>query len=112
MFAGDRLLSKQYQRPKGGRRYIRHDLRIWDASFGRDPRLQDDQGAHVQGDAGMYDWRERAKIGAARMRAYYDVIPARESAITLDPTRKNPWGDPLPRIDFVFFQAEDGIRDA
>ena len=35
------------------------------------------------------------------MRGYYDVIPARESALTLEPNRKNPWGDPLPRIDFV-----------
>ncbi len=100
MFAGDSLLSKQYQKAKPGR-YVRHDLRIWESSFGRDPRMVDDQGGLLLGDAILDDWRQRSQKGAARMRAYYDVIPARESAITLDATRKNPWGDPLPRIDFV-----------
>ena len=33
--------------------------------------------------------------------SYYDVIPARESSLTLASTNKNPWGDPLPKIRFV-----------
>jgi quinoprotein glucose dehydrogenase len=100
MFEGDSLLSKYYQQAKPGK-YMRHDLRIWESSFGREPRLRDDQGTALLGDAVLDDWRERSATGVARMRAYYDVLPARESAITLDATRKNPWGDPLPRIDFV-----------
>jgi quinoprotein glucose dehydrogenase len=110
MFAGDSLLSKQYQRLKSGP-YVRHDLRIWESSYGRDPRLQDDQGALLMGDAVLEDWRKRSQKGAARMRAYYDVIPAKESAITLDPARKNPWGDPLPRIDFVDSDWSKTLRE-
>jgi quinoprotein glucose dehydrogenase len=113
MFAGDSLLSKHFQRAKAGHqgRYVRHDLRIWESSFGRDPRIQDDQGALLLGDAILDDWRKRSKTGVARMRAYYDVIPARESAITLDPERKNPWGDPLPRIDFVDSDWSKELRE-
>src|SRR5690606_1355563 len=36
----------------------------------------------------------------ARLRSYYDVLPARESAVTLDDARTTPWGAPLPRIAF------------
>ena len=36
----------------------------------------------------------------ARVRCYYDVIPDKTSEITLDPNRKNAWGDPLPKISF------------
>ena len=92
-------------------RYMRHDLRIWESSYGRNPRLQDDQGGTLLGDAMLDDWRKRSQTGAARMRAYYDVIPARDSAITLDSERKNPWGDPLPRIDFVDSDWSKDLRE-
>jgi quinoprotein glucose dehydrogenase len=110
MFGGDSLLSKHYQRERPGK-YVRHDLRIWESSHGRDPRVRDDRGEALLGDALLDDWRSRARTGAARMRAYYDVIPARESALTLDPTRKNPWGDPLPRIDFVDSDWTKDLRE-
>jgi choline dehydrogenase-like flavoprotein len=48
----------------------------------------------------LADWRERARTGAARVRAYYDVLPARESELTLDGSTKNHWGDPMPRLQF------------
>jgi quinoprotein glucose dehydrogenase len=48
----------------------------------------------------LADWRERARTGAARVRAYYDVIPAKESELTLDASAKNRWGDPMPRLQF------------
>ncbi|MGH9335341.1 MAG: GMC oxidoreductase [Vicinamibacteria bacterium] len=110
MFEGDSLLSKKFQREKRGR-YARHDLRIWESGFGREPRLKDDSGKVLLGNALFEDWRGRTKKGAARMRAYYDVIPARESAITLDLERKNPWGDPLPRIDFVDSDWSKDLRE-
>jgi quinoprotein glucose dehydrogenase len=110
MFFGDSLLSKHFQRARPGK-YVRHDLRIWESSFGRDPRVRDDQGSLLLGDAILDDWRKRSQKGVARMRAYYDVIPARESAITLDPERKNPWGDPLPRIDFVDSDWSKELRE-
>jgi quinoprotein glucose dehydrogenase len=96
----DSLLSKKFQREKTSR-YVRHDLRLWETSFGRTPRLRNDAGGLLLGDAALDDWRSRTETGVVRMRAYYDVLPARESALTLDPNRKNEWGDPLPRIDFV-----------
>jgi quinoprotein glucose dehydrogenase len=52
------------------------------------------------GDAILADWRQRTTRGTARVRSYYDVVPARESALTLDDAKKNAHGDPLPRLDW------------
>jgi choline dehydrogenase-like flavoprotein len=48
----------------------------------------------------MRDWRKRtaAGRGTARVRAYYDIVPARDSELTLDATKQTPWGDPLPKL--------------
>jgi choline dehydrogenase-like flavoprotein len=94
------LVTKKFMRPGALAKYVRHDLRVWESSFGRDARLRDDKGALLFGDALLKDWRERAKTGAARVRGYYDVLPARESELTLDGSRKNRWGDPMPRLTF------------
>lgn len=91
----DSLLSKQFQRPGVQDHYMRHDLRIWETDFGRRPRLRGDRGELLLGADAMADWRSRSERGAARLRAYYDVIPARESGMRLDATRRNPYGDPL-----------------
>ncbi len=105
VYRQDSLLSKRFQhqdreaQPDG--KYIRHDLRIWESDFGRRARLRGDGGELLLGQAALDDWRGRIRSGALRLRGYYDVIPARESALTLEPGRRNPWGDPLPRIDFV-----------
>ncbi len=92
------LVTKQFMRRPPGDRYLRHDLRVWESSFARAPRLRDDAGALLLGDELLNDWRARTRTGVARVRAYYDVIPDRESAVTLDPSRRNAWGDPLPRL--------------
>lgn len=118
VYRADSLLSKQFQHGKR-EPYVRHDLRIWESDFGQRPRVKDDSGSWLFGDALLDDWTTRTGNGVARMRAYYDVIPAKESSLTLDPNRKNPWGDPLPRIDFVDStwsrelreHTEDSIRD-
>src|SRR5438045_7383979 len=94
------LVTKQFMRAKQGTKFIRHDLRVWESAMGRAPRLTDDSGALMLGDAILDDWRARAKTGAARVRAYYDVIPDRASELTLDATRKNQWGDPHPKLAF------------
>jgi len=94
------LVSKQFMRvPKSGR-YLRHDLRLWESSVGREPRLRDEKGGLQFGDAMLNDWRARAKGATARVRAYYDVIPDRESKLTLDTTRTNRFGDPMPTLAF------------
>jgi glucose dehydrogenase len=101
----DSLLSKRYQHDAepvtrtGG--YSRFDLRIWETSYGREPRLRDDAGDLLLGSALLDDWRRRATRGAARLRAYYDVLPSPESRLTLDPSRRNEHGDPMLRIDFA-----------
>jgi choline dehydrogenase-like flavoprotein len=46
------------------------------------------------------DWRARAKGATARVRAYYDVLPDKESKLTLDATRTNRFGDPMPTLSF------------
>ena len=93
------LLSKQFMRAKGGD-FIRHDLRIWESASGKGPRLKNDTGDVMLGDDILADWRKRTATGVARVRSYYDVLPDRTSELTLDATRKTPWGDPLPKLSF------------
>jgi glucose dehydrogenase len=94
------LVSKQFMRTKPGSEFIRHDLRIWESSSGKTARLANDKGELMLGDAILDDWRNRTRTGAARVRAYYDVIPDRSSELTLDSSKKNEWGDPLPKLSF------------
>ena len=92
------LVTKHFMRSPRTDKYVRHDLRIWESSVGREARLVNDAGALLLGDEGMADWRSRTAEGTARVRSYYDVVPDRESALTLDGARKTPWGDPAPVI--------------
>ena len=95
------LLSRQYFRckPDSGL-YARHDLRIWESAVGREPRLRDSRGKILLGDALAADWKTRATLkGTARLRAYYDTHPDRDSRLTLDSGAKNRFGDPLPKIE-------------
>jgi len=99
------LISRQFFRCATDRPYVRHDLRVWESPHGREPRLADEGGRLLLGDALLDDWRRRAAKGAARLRAYYDVHPSKESALILDPARRNRFGDPLPRIQHVVDDA-------
>jgi choline dehydrogenase-like flavoprotein len=105
------LLSKQFMRAPAGERYLRHDLRLWESSFARGPRLRGDDGSLLLGDDIMRDWRGRTKTGVARVRAYYDVIPDRSSELTLDRSRRNAWGDPLPKLAFRDAPESAALRD-
>ncbi|MEP6731846.1 MAG: GMC family oxidoreductase, partial [bacterium] len=105
------LVTKQFMRKPVGERYLRHDLRVWESSYDRGPRLSNGAGAIMFGDDIMRDWRERTKTGVARVRSYYDVIPARESALTLDTTRRNAHGDPLPRLAFKDAPESEALRE-
>lgn len=109
-FGNHSLLSKRFQRgDEGSGRYVRHDFRVWDSTSGRQPRLEDDEGRLLLGDAFLADWRSRAGTGAARLRAYYDVLPHRDSRIELD-GGMNMWGDPLPRLRFQDADASMDLR--
>jgi glucose dehydrogenase len=102
------LISRKFFRCPPGAPFVRHDLRVWESSAGRDPRLKDAGGKLLLGDALMADWRARTVRGAARVRAYYDVHPSADSALTLDSSKKNRWGDPLPAIRQVLDDATKG----
>ena len=92
------LISRKFFRCATDGPFARHDLRVWESSAGRDPRLKDGSGALLLGDALLQDWRTRTARGAARVRAYYDVHPAADSTLTLDATKTNRWGDSLPVV--------------
>lgn len=96
------LVTKQFMRVprRADGKYLRHDLRVWESSAGQGARLRNDAGAVMLGDDILADWRDRTRRGVARLRAYYDVIPDRNSELTLDGTRRNRWGDPLPKLAF------------
>jgi quinoprotein glucose dehydrogenase len=94
------LVSKKFMRADRGDWYVRHDLRIWESPAGNEARLKDDGGRVLLGDEVLEDWQRRSEKGVARLRAYYDVLPDRESRLTLDATARTPWGDPLPRLEF------------
>jgi len=92
------LISRQYFRCKPSDPYVRHDFRIWESANGHEPRLRAKDGKLLLGDDLLNDWRTRARRGTARVRGYYDVHPDRNSALTLDESARNNFGDPLPKI--------------
>ena len=104
------LISRQFFRSKAGQPFIRHDLRIWESAAGQEPRLRSADGRILLGDALLADWRNRAKRGTARVRGYYDVHPGLDSALTLDVTARNRWGDPLPSIAHKADAASEARR--
>jgi choline dehydrogenase-like flavoprotein len=99
------LISRKFFHCAPGAPFVRHDLRVWESSAGRDPRLTDASGKLLLGDAAMEDWRSRTVRGAARVRAYYDVHPSADSTLTLDSSKRNRWGDPLPVIRHALDEA-------
>jgi len=104
------LISKRFMRPGSLDRYVRHDLQVWESTYGREPRLRGEDGRVLLGDELLADWRRRTETGVARLRSYYDVLPARESGVTLDHARTTPWGDPLLRIEFRDSEASRALR--
>lgn len=104
------LVSKQFMRPGSLDRYVRHDFRIWESSAGSEPRLRNETGELLLGHDLLADWRRRAERGTARVRAYYDVLPARNSELTLDDRARNAWGDPLPRLAFRDDETSAALR--
>jgi quinoprotein glucose dehydrogenase len=99
------LISRQYFRCGADKPFVRHDTRVWESSAGRDPRLRTPDGTLLLGDEMMADWRARTKGSAVRLRAYVDVHPSADSRLTLDPSNKNRYGDPMPKIDHRLDQA-------
>jgi choline dehydrogenase-like flavoprotein len=106
------LISRQFFRIKANQPYVRHDLRVWENAGGRGPQLRDASGRLLLGDALMADWRSRTLRGTARVRAYYDVHPDKDSRLTLDPSAKNRFGDPLPVVQHRLDPATEARTSA
>jgi quinoprotein glucose dehydrogenase len=92
------LISREYFRCRSDRPFVRHDTRVWESSAGRDPRLRTPEGKLLFGDELLADWRSRTKGSSVRLRAYVDVHPSADSRLTLDASKKNRHGDPMPKI--------------
>ena len=92
------LVSKHFMRRPKYDRYLRHDLRVWESAVDKGPRLRNDAGDLMLGDGILNDWRARTQTGTARVRCYYDTIPAKDSELTLDASHRNAHGDPLPKL--------------
>ena len=106
------LISREYFRCAPGKPFVRHDTRVWESSAGKEPRLRAADGKLLLGDELLGDWRSRALKGSSvRLRAYYDSHPSADSRLTLDPTSKNRYGDPMPAIDRQL-DAEATAREA
>ena len=99
------LISREFFRCRTDRPFVRHDTRVWESSSGRDPRLRSADGRLLLGDEVMSDWRSRTKGSSVRLRAYVDVHPSADSRLTLDQTKKNRYGDPMPKIEHHFDEA-------
>lgn len=99
------LVSRRFFRCDPKDFFVRHDFRVWESAHR--PALRDGSGAVQFGDAVMADWRARGKRGRARVRAYYDVHPDKQSSLTLDPARKNRHGDPMPVVSHKLDAASE-----
>jgi len=106
------LISRQFFRAARSKPFVRHDLRVWESTVNREPRLRDAAGKMLLGDTLLADWRARTRRATARVRAYYDVHPDISSELTLDPANRNRFGDPLPKIVHRADAASLGRRDA
>jgi glucose dehydrogenase len=107
------LVSRRFFRSESPGLFVRHDFRIWEAEH--QPRLRTDDGTLLLGDAVSNDWRARAKRGRARVRMYYDVHPDRDSRLSLDPSRRNRYDDPMPaishRLDAATLAREERTKE-
>ena len=110
MNVGHGLLNREFFRSPPDKPFVRHDLKIRE-SRGHPVPLRDAAGRPRLGDDLLAAWRARgATRGLVRVNALADMHPARESGIRPDPTRRNRFGDPLPRIDYHFDEATEGRR--
>jgi glucose dehydrogenase len=106
------LISRQYFRCPTDKPFVRHDTRVWESSAGRDPRLRASDGKLLLGDELMADWRSRTTGSSVRLRAYVDVHPSADSRLTLDASKKNRYGDPMPKIEHRFDTATQARQAA
>lgn len=99
------LISRQFFRCRADQPYVRYDIQIFESTANHQPRLKQEEGRYLFGNDLMADWRLRASRGSARVRMYYDAHPDRDSRLSLDASKRNRWGDPMPAIQHRFDAA-------
>lgn len=92
------LFTDRFMRRPARKPGVRFGLYVMPLMAG--PRSETREGKPMLGDEILADWRERTTPGVV-FKAFVEVLPSRESRVTLDPGRRTPDGDPLPRVDFV-----------
>ena len=91
------LYSDVFMREQSGASDTRHSLFIGPTG----PRIsfETDAGKPMLGDEILA--RSRTEPAAVSFSAYFEVVPARESRVTISSAHKNRFGDALPRVDFA-----------
>ena len=106
------IISRDYFRCAPGKPFVRHDIQIFESATGRRPRLKSENGEFLFGDDLMKDWQARLSTGVARVRMYYDSHPSHDSTLTLDPAKRNRFGDPMPKINHQLDAAAEAREGA
>ena len=106
------LISRQFFRCPVNQPFVRYDIQIFESTAGRRPRLNSEKGEMLFGDDLLKDWQQRTARGVGRVRMYYDSHPSRDSRLTLDPSTKNRFGDPLPKIVHRLDEAAEAREGA
>lgn len=90
------LVSRKHFRCPANQEYIRHDTRF--TTHLDRPRLRNDAGQIAIGDALFARWREY-ESNTVGVTIRFALHAARDGGVVLESSRRNRWGDPLPRFD-------------
>jgi len=106
----NRLMSRRYMRTPVGPENVRFDLSLMAAPHL--PYLRDHEGRVQFGDELMDEWRRRSEHGVVQIRALIDVYFGERSRIVDDPSSSYPWGDPMPKQEYVYDEGPEQRRQA
>ncbi len=106
----NRLMTRRYMREPVGAENVRFDLSAMAAPHL--PHLRNHEGGVQLGDEVLADWRVRSTRGLVQLRSLIDVYFGDQSRIVDDPSSFYPWGDPMPKTEYVYDAAPERRRRA
>ena len=106
----NRLMTRRFMREPRGPEKIRFDLSAMVAPHL--PYLRNAAGDVQLADQVVEDWRARSKSGLIELRSMIDVYFGEQSRIEDDPRWAYPWGDPLPKANYVYDAAPEARKQA
>ena len=92
------LQTRKFFRCPPDAEYLRYMVLLKSRMRSSIPELMSDEGRILLGDELMDRWREDNAGTLVRVVALRDVHPSRDSETVLEPSRRNRWGDPLPKL--------------